>query len=1029
MRVFNVDIQMKRHIIILLTIALSALLPVSAGAQFYVTGDNPGRLKWYTVETDNFRIIYPEGSDSLAKVYGYKLEKYRIPVSRSTGYLNKGRMPVVMHAYNAANGSVAWAPQRMDLFTIPSPYSPEPLPWSTMLSVHEGRHITQMQFGMTKAQKPFGWFFGEMWNILASLVYPGMANIEGDAVIAETALTNSGRGRTADFLNYYRVAFDSGDFRKWHRWRFMSQRGYSPDHYALGYLTLGGFRYLYDCPTYMKDVYDLAARRPYNLLSMYSVTKKATGKKYNEAFQEVSRTMHDVWKAEADARAPFIPMEPVSKEPRLYADYQGTAVMDGVIYTIKKGHETAPVLVSIGEDGKEKVLSRFAHETGRLKASPSLERLYWSESSTDGRWSLESRSRIRYMNLSNKGKGRLTGSDRLLHNPDINPENNFVATVEYSPDGKSALTVVNGVSGEVAVSVPGPQGVQMVETAWIGKDLYATGLTDDGYGIYGWSGGAWKTVLEPQPVMVKDFQAHGDELMFTSDRTGVNELYHFDPSTGSLRQKTVTRYGASDFAYDDEGRSLYYSSQTLKGMKLYRTAVEDLVDREADFTQKHEWTLAEELARQEKELARMDGFDEVVTDVEVSFSEPRRYRKFPHMFNVHSWTPFYVSVDNIMNMSFDRTWQAVSLGAAAIMQNRLSNAFGEFGYSAHKDPLEAGSWRHSGHAKFTYSGLYPVIEASVDFNDRAALQYAPYYYMMGNSASISLTNSSLSVPYIEGKLSVYIPWSFSSGGWYRGLVPKVSYRISNDKFNTAMSVQELQEVLLPSDGTVGGFYSYLYTTEGKNSFRHSLSGSIRAYTMLSTPNSAVYPKWGIGVEAGASSGIESVKYISPMGYGYVYGYVPGIIPTHGIRLTALHQIKLSDAVFGQPVVNVLPRGLSNNTSLLSWLSYRNVNMTKFTVDYAFPIYIGEFSIGGTIFSAKRLVMTPYFDYTMAGGYGMFSAGTELALTMNSILSIAWPFSFGVTYSYNGGSGFDVFSQQSGYALGHHFVGPVFNVSF
>ena len=1019
MRIFNIDIQMKRYIVILLTIALSVLLPVSAGAQFYVTGDNPGRLKWYTVDTDNFRIIYPEGSDSLARVYGCKLEKYRIPVSRSTGYLNKGRMPVVMHAYNAANGSVAWAPQRMDLFTIPSPYSPEPLPWSTMLSVHEGRHVTQMQFGMTKAQKPFGWFFGEMWNILASLVYPGMANIEGDAVIAETALTNSGRGRTADFLNYYRVAFDSGDFRKWHRWRFMSQRGYSPDHYALGYLTLGGFRYLYDCPTYMKDVYDLAARRPYNLLSMYSVTKKATGKKYNEAFQEVSRRMHEIWKSEADARAPFIPMEPVTREPRLYADYRGTVILDSVIYSIKKGHETAPVLVRIDTDGKEKVMSQFAYQTGRLKASRTLDRLYWSESSTDGRWSLESKSKIRYMSLSGMGKGRLTSSDRLLYNPDINPESHFVAAVGYSPDGSSDLTVVNGVNGSPVVSINGPQGVQLVETAWIGEDLYATGLTDDGYGIYGWSDGRWKTVLEPQPVMVKDFQAHGDELMFTSDRTGVNELYHFDPSTGGLRQKTVTRYGASDFAYDDEGKYLYYSSQTLKGMRMFRTAVEDLVDREADFTQKHEWTLAEELARQERELARKDGFDGSVTDVETAFSEPRRYRKFPHMFNVHSWTPFYVSVDNIMNMSFDRTWEAVSLGAAAIMQNRLSDAFGEFGYSAHKDPLDPASWRHSGHVKFTYSGLYPVVEASVDFNDRAALQYNPYYYINGNSASISLTGRPLSVPYVEGRLSLYIPWSFSSGGWHSGLIPKVSYKIGNDKFNTSMSVLELQD----------DFYSFMYDTGGKNTFRHSLSGSLRAYTMLSTPNSAVYPKWGLGVEAGLSSGLESTGYISPMGYGYVYGYVPGILRTHGIRLSALHQIKLSDAIFGQPVVNILPRGFSRNSQLLSWLSYRNMNMTRFTVDYAFPVYIGEFSIGGTIFSAKRLVVTPHFDYTLAGGYGLFSAGAELALTMNSILSIAWPFSFGVTYSYNGGNGFDVFAQQSGEALGHHYVGPVFNVSF
>ena len=92
-----------------------------------------------------------------------------------------------------------------------------------------------------------------------------------------------------------------------------------------------------------------------------------------------------------------------------------------------------------------------------------------------------------------------------------------------------------------------------------------------------------------------------------------------------------------------------------------------------------------------------------------------------------------------------------------------------------------------------------------------------------------------------------------------------------------------------------------------------------------------------------------------------------------------------------------------------------MHMTKFTVDYAFPVYIGDLSICGTIFSAKRLVVTPHFDYTIAGDYGIFSAGAELALTMNSIFSLVWPFSFGVTYSYNGGRGFDILAQQSGNA--------------
>ena len=276
--------RILRHIF-----ALAAfLLPFIASAQFYVTGDDPGRLKWYSIETDNFKVIYPEGTDSLARVYAEKIERFRIPVSLTTGYLSgQGdgkKMPVIMHAYNAANGSVAWAPKRMDLFTLPSAYDPEPMPWSTMLSVHESRHVTQMQFGMTRAQKPFTWVFGEMWNILVSLIYPGISNMEGDAVITETAWTPSGRGRTADFLNYYWVAFDNGDFRNWDKWRFVSQVNNAPNYYSLGYLTIGGFRYLYDCPEFMNAGYDLASRRPYNPEASTTPPRNPPAKRLKKAF-------------------------------------------------------------------------------------------------------------------------------------------------------------------------------------------------------------------------------------------------------------------------------------------------------------------------------------------------------------------------------------------------------------------------------------------------------------------------------------------------------------------------------------------------------------------------------------------------------------------------------------------------------------------------------------------------------------------------------------------------------------------------
>ena len=1013
-----------RHIITL----TAFLLPFISSAQFYVTGDDPGRLKWYSIETDNFKVIYPVGTDSLARVYAEKIEKFRIPVSLTTGYISgqgDGRkMPVVMHAYNAANGSVAWAPKRMDLFTLPSAYDPEPMPWSTMLSVHESRHVTQMQFGMTRAQKPFTWVFGEMWNILVSLLYPGISNMEGDAVITETAWTSSGRGRTADFLNYYWVAFDNGDFRNWNRWRFVSQVNNAPNYYSLGYLTIGGFRYLYDCPEYMNAAYNLAASRPYSLLAFRRTAEKLTGKKFNDAFKEVCDTMYTLWKADADARKPYIPSEQVSADTRFYTEYKNNTIAGNDIYAIKKGHINTPVLVRIDSTGKETRISSFASDAGRMQWDPSSKRLYWSETSTDKRWNLQTKSRIRYIE-EGSGRKRTVRNQALLYNPALSDSR--ISATRYQQNGKSFIEIIDSNTGKTIQSIQAPDSLQLLESVWIGEDIYATAISDNGYGIYRTSD--WETILAPQPVKIKDFYVWNDELIFTCDRTGVNELYHLDPSTGNLTQKTSTRYGAEDFQY--KGDWLYYSSQALDGKKIYRTPVDSLMNRSVNFSDIHHYHIAEAVTAQEKAIALEK---EAETDKKVTVSDPQRYGKFRNAFNLHSWAPVYVNVDNIMNMSFDQIWQAASLGATGIFQNRLSTAVGEIGYSAHKDPYNPAKWRHSGHARFTYSGFYPIIEATVNFNDRAARQYNAYAYIFPDGkASMEISSRELSTPYIEGILSTYIPFNFSSGGWYKGLIPKLTYRIGNDKFNTGLAVMKMEEQgILGQDGKYTSGYNpvFISHTAGKNTFRHSLTGSLRGYTMLGTASSAVYPKWGIGAEIGASGSLESSLYLSPMGYFYLYGYVPGILAEQGLKLTLMTQQKLrSDAVFGQPIVSVLPRGLSSNASLASWISVRNSNITKITLDYAVPIFIGDLSIGGPFFAIKRLVVSPHFDYSFIADKGLFSVGGNIILDMHSILRFGWPCSFGVTMSYNGGPAWNSIATDSGITLDRFHIGPTFNVSF
>ena len=1011
-----------RHIKLLIALLF---LPLTLSAQFFVTGDDPGKLKWNYIDTESYRIIYPQGADSLARVYGRKLEKYKIPVSRTSGYMTGDGdgeiMPVVIHAFNDANGSVAWAPKRMDMFAVPSAYDPEPMPWSTMLSVHESRHVTQMQFGMTEKHKPGKWFLGQGWNILAFLLYPGTSKTEGDAVVAETALTPSGRGRTADFLNYFWVALDQGDTRKWFQWRYVSQLNYSPTYYALGYLTIGGFRYIYDYPYFVSEALHNVAAHPAKLGCLYNISKKVTGMEWEGMWKEVRDSMYGIWKADAEKRAPYISSERILPEPGRYTDYTDLLVVGDDLYAIKEGHVYTPSLVRIDKDGNEFHETLFPHTASAPKWDENKGRIYWSETIQDERWTLKSDSKVRYLD---SGKKKTLKNKAMLHNPSA--KGNMIATVEYRMDGHSYMKIIDSDKGNTLIEVNAPDSLQLVETAWLGGKVYVTAISDNGYGIYTVDpdDGIWDRILGPQPVMVKDFKTYGSELIFACDRTGVNELYHLNPTTGELRQKTSTRYGAADFTYSTDGSQLYYSSQTLKGKHIFRTSTDSLINRSVRFDSLYRYPLAERLKEQETAAAKAQGYAAAVTvkDEDVQISEPERYRKVPNMLNLHTWFPAYVSVDNIMNMSFDKVYQALSLGVSGVTQNHLATAVGEAGYSAHKDPYNPARWRHSGHAKFTYSGLYPVFEFSFDINDRSARQYFNHGNA-GNGEIYMVNSKELATPYVQGKVNMYIPFNLSSGGWHKGVIPRISYTITNDRFNTGTAYIEKG---INGPKTMGN--SFVYYKEGRNVLRQYLGGSVRAYATTGIANSQVYPRWGIGGETGVSAGLEGCEVFSPVGYLYGYGYVPGIIRTQGLKLTAMWQRKLvGSSAFCQQTVDFLPRGLSSIPSLGSYLSIYNRDLFKITADYAIPIFIGDVTIGGNILAIKRLVLYPHYDHTFIGKNGLWSAGIDVTADLQAIATIEWPCSVGLSFCWNGGSAWDSIPNEI--SMKKWFLGPVFNVSF
>lgn len=999
------------------------LLPAALRAQIFTQGSDTGCLRWMQMETPYYKVIYPVGTDSLARVYGTLLEQYRVATGRSIGgapgEFSRGKIPVILHThFGIPNASMFWAPRRMDVFTVPDPYGGDPTPWERILTTHEPRHAAQLQPGYRGKWKWINYLVGEVWPAAVWALYPSQALSEGDAVVFETATTLGGRARTADFLNYYRVAFDQGDFRNWYRWRYGSYRYEASDYYGLGYLTVAGMRYFYDDPLYMKDYFDSVLKHPLRIGHMQKTAREASGKRFKETFSDITAGFNALWQAEAASRAPFLEPEQITPETWFATDYTDlTNAGPGCLYAVRSGKTTAPRLVRF-QDGREQDMGPFPSHAGSLFYDPVRERIYWSETVSDRRWTLASTSRIRYVSTRNHRQKDLTTEGRL-YNPQPSLDGNRLAVVEYPWEGGSRVLEISADDGTVLRRHIAPDGVQATESAWMGDTLYVFGVAEEGSGLWRITpDGVWSMLLAPSVQKVTSLDADGDCLTFVSDRNGANELYSFCPSTGELRQRTSLRYGGEDFVQD--GDMLYLVSQTLSGKKIFRLGT--TLDRPVRYEDVRPCPVEETITAQELALGPL-----TEETNPAAFSEPRPYRKFPRLFRIHSWAPVYFDYDQISSLSLDLGYEAASLGATALFQNDLGTSEGYIGYGAHPDPETTTPWRHSFHAKWTYTGLYPVIEASVSLNDEASRQYN--FLQITTSEEQPWKGSTgyvMAQPLAVGSLSVYLPLNFSKGGVSRGIIPRLSWSVSNNRYQSG-AVRMDHTVPFPGAITA---YQFLGSELGANAILQSLSGSLRAYSVLPRGESQVYPRLGIGAEGGfrLRPGLSNV--FAPAFYTYLYGYLPGFTPVQGWRLTALSQaFDHFPAPLAENAVSITPRGFSSSDA--NYFAAATTAQLKLTADYAIPFWAGDLSFLSPVLYIKNFLAVPHVDVMfctggealqsgVASGLSLISAGVDLTAELGNLLWFPFDCSVGVSLNWLGGPHYGLLERE-GLPLGASLI--------
>jgi WD40 repeat protein len=168
---------------------------------------------------------------------------------------------------------------------------------------------------------------------------------------------------------------------------------------------------------------------------------------------------------------------------------------------------------------------------------------------------------------------RLTRGARA-RSPDVSPDGTRVAfTVDASSRERLAIMLLD--SGKTEIVWQGSRWDQAFDPAWSpdGKTLAFSAWTQGGdtdIYLYDLEGKALTRLAHDRAIDVEPrFSPDGKTVYFTSDRTGIYNIYAYDRSTGELKQVTNVLAGAFEFDVSPDGKKLVYSGFDDDGTELY----------------------------------------------------------------------------------------------------------------------------------------------------------------------------------------------------------------------------------------------------------------------------------------------------------------------------------------------------------------------------------------------------------------------------------------------------------------------------
>lgn len=458
----------------LLALLLHALvfLPTSSLAQVN-TLQSINDVKWQEIESKNFKIVFPRQLEDKAQYTLNLLEHYKPLVSKSYEVNSKKLLLVIRPDMALPNGFVTLAPRRSEWFNNTS-LTPlvGSLEWFQSLAIHEYRHVVQYDY-LNQGYTRWGYnLFGEgVLGLLINMVMPTWY-FEGDAVWAETVLSDGGRGRSPRFSSRLKALISSNNFPKYDELLARSYTKNLPNYYVYGFFLITRAYQVYG-PNVWKEIAAYAADHPWNAYAMYNGFQYVTNQSFETFYNETLQELKSKWG------------ELPKKDYKKFANKKNKNKFSQQAYPMKKGMDLFYLERGLNShwglhSAKKGLIKELNIIPSLSKVDMTKSKFLFVQNSPHWRYSFKEFSNLYIYDLKKNQTKKLTHNKRLFH-PQFSRSGKKILAIEYNDEEEVSLNIYD-LKGELisehSLSV---HKLQFAQATWISNsEIVAIVIDNEG---------------------------------------------------------------------------------------------------------------------------------------------------------------------------------------------------------------------------------------------------------------------------------------------------------------------------------------------------------------------------------------------------------------------------------------------------------------------------------------------------------------------------------------------------------------------